>query len=369
MFTRYVLPLIGAVTLLFAVTQILKAQQKPDPVDPPIDPGKSPYVKQLAGSGIVEPETENILVGTHVAGIVDKLYVKVGDVVKPGAPLFQIDDRSLQAELKVRRALLASAKAQLGKLNMPPRPEERPGFEAKVAEVATQVKDAQQLYERIKRLGPSASEEELVRRELAVELAKSQLDKAKADLKLWEAGTWQPDKDISAALVAEAQSRVEQTEIELSRLTARAPHSKWTKGSEGREIPADGDTEYQVLQVNIRPGESVGMAIGTTQALIVLGYVGKLHVRVDFDENDIVRFRTDLPGVAKPRGNPNVSLPLKFVRVDPYVIPKRSLTGANTERVDTRVLQVLYSLEGNGHSLYVGQQMDVILDAGAKAGK
>jgi hypothetical protein len=46
------------------------------------------------------------------------------------------------------------------------------------------------------------------------------------------------------------------------------------------------------------------------------------------------------------------------------VIPKKSLTGGNTERVDTRVLQVIYAIDAPSDRLYVGQQLDVSLDAG-----
>ena len=53
------------------------------------------------------------------------------------------------------------------------------------------------------------------------------------------------------------------------------------------------------------------------------------------------------------------------MRVEPFVIPKRSLTGGNTERVDTRVLQVIYAIDGPDPGLYVGQQMDVSLNAAA----
>ena len=87
---------------------------------------------------------------------------------------------------------------------------------------------------------------------------------------------------------------------------------------------------------------------------------------MDIDENDIPRFRPNLPGVAKPRGNASQEFGLRFVRVEPYVIPKRSLTGGNTERVDTRVLQVIYAIETTGRPLYVGQQMDVFLDGAEK---
>ena len=55
---------------------------------------------------------------------------------------------------------------------------------------------------------------------------------------------------------------------------------------------------------------------------------------------------------------------MKFVYVEPYVIPKQSLTGYNSERVDTRVLQVIYELpEDRPMDVYIGQQMDVYLKA------
>jgi HlyD family secretion protein len=362
MFTRYILPLVGVCTLVFAVTQILKAQQKPDPVTPAIEPGKSPYVKQLAGSGIIEPETENILIGSHVPGVVDKLFIKVGDTIKPGDRLFQIDERTLRAEMKYRESMLASAQAQLGKLKKLPRDEERPVNEARVKEAEITLQDMQQQYDRVQKLTSSVSSEELNRRQLAAELAKQQLARARADFQLWNAGAWQYDKDIAQAAVDQANAQLEQTKTELARLTVKAPMGRWKLDANGAEVPDNANTQYRVLQVNIRPGEYVGNNPGQSAA-IVLGVVGQLHVRVDIDENDIARFQPTLVGVAKPRGNPDVSFKLKFIRVEPYVIPKKSLTGANTERVDTRVLQVVYALQGEHKNIFVGQQMDVFLDA------
>ena len=95
----------------------------------------------------------------------------------------------------------------------------------------------------------------------------------------------------------------------------------------------------------------------------VNGDIDNLHVRVDIDEHDIPRFSTKAPAIAKLRGNPQAEYKLTFVRVEPYVIPKRSLTGDNTERVDTRVLQVIYSLEKTDRPVFVGQQMDVFVKA------
>jgi hypothetical protein len=103
---------------------------------------------------------------------------------------------------------------------------------------------------------------------------------------------------------------------------------------------------------------------------VVLGDLDQLHVRVDIDENDIHRFRPGVRATAKLRGDPRQEFALRFVRVEPYVIPKKALTGDNTERVDTRVLQVIYAIDTRGMPLYVGQQLDVFLaDDGPSPGE
>ena len=44
-------------------------------------------------------------------------------------------------------------------------------------------------------------------------------------------------------------------------------------------------------------------------------------------------------------GNVEYHTDLKFEYIEPYVIPKASFTGDPTERVDTRVFQVIYSYD------------------------
>jgi hypothetical protein len=64
------------------------------------------------------------------------------------------------------------------------------------------------------------------------------------------------------------------------------------------------------------------------------------------------------------RGNPELNVDLEFVRFEPLVVPKKSLTGDATERVDTRVLQVIYRMVGTVPKLlFIGQQMDVFVEA------
>lgn len=72
-----------------------------------------PYDSYVAGAGIVEATTGNISIGTPVSGVVMKIYVRVGDHVKEGDPLFKIDDRDLQAQLLTANAKVGEATSSL----------------------------------------------------------------------------------------------------------------------------------------------------------------------------------------------------------------------------------------------------------------
>jgi hypothetical protein len=96
---------------------------------------------------------------------------------------------------------------------------------------------------------------------------------------------------------------------------------------------------------------------------MLLGDDTRLHVRVDVDENDAWRFQPCAPAIASVRGNPEIKAPLQYVRTDPDVIPKVTLTGDTTQRTDTRVLEVIYSFDPASLPVYVGQLMDVFIEA------
>jgi len=149
---------------------------------------------------------------------------------------------------------------------------------------------------------------------------------------------------IGAAALAVAQARVEQLKLELERRTVRAP------------------VAGQILQIETRLGEFAQSGTLPTP-LMLLGDANRLTVRVDVDENEAWRIRPGAPAEVFMRGNPQLHAPLQFERIDPYVIPKTSLTGASAERVDTRVLQVLYSFDRAALPVYVGQQVDVFIEA------
>jgi multidrug efflux pump subunit AcrA (membrane-fusion protein) len=345
--TQYVLPLVAMAMLGFALWYVAKTKPVTRNPPPPIMPARSPYAATLAAAGIVEAQTENISVGSATPGVVVQVFVKVGDEVKAGQPLFRLDDRQLQGELAVKRAMVSQSKSELIRLEAEPRKEKIPVIVAQVNEARAVViretdalKRAEETFAR-----KVTTEQDLIARREALAGAQAALDRSQADLDLLKAGSWQYDRDVAREAIAKAEADVAKAEIELDRLVVRAL------------------VAGEVLQVKVRPGEYVGTP--PNQPLIILGNIETLHVRVDIDEYDIPRFRSDVPATAVPRGNLQVRYPLRFFRVEPFVIPKKSLTGDNTERVDTRVLQVIYEFDPAGlPPLFVGQQVEVFIDAG-----
>lgn len=352
---KLALPSLVAALLLLAVTQALRSQRPEESQPPPVNPAISPFGNVVAGTGFVEPSTESstqatIAVGSLLPGTVAQVAVRIDQVVEAGDLLFELDKRQARAELKVRQTALAAAQAQLDKLNLQPRSEEVPPREAQVRVDEANLLEAIDTRDRDRRLvkSKSVTEMEMVQREQSVRAAEAQVALSKANLALLKAGAWQPDKTIAAAAVEQAQAQVAQAETALALLEIRAPIAG------------------TILAVNVRPGEFVAASPG--QSLIVMGDLTPIHCRVSIDEEDLPRLKLNAPARGKLRGDlKQREVPMKFVRIEPYVIPKTSLTGANTERVDTRVVQLIYAIDPadplvQQKKVLIGQLLDVFID-------
>ena len=81
MIRKYIIPLVAIAGVLFAVWTALQSARPVVPAKPIAEPARSPYSTQISGSGIVEASTRNIAIGSHVSGIVTRVFVKVGSNV------------------------------------------------------------------------------------------------------------------------------------------------------------------------------------------------------------------------------------------------------------------------------------------------
>lgn len=291
MIRKYGLGLLALIGLVIALSMVVLSGRKTKAPPIPFAPPKPPYTSFIAGSGVVEASSENILIGTPFNEIATEVFVRAGDHVKKGTPLFQLDIRTFVAELNEAKARRAQAAVD---------------YENQ----STQLQFYDSLQDK-----RAVSETDYQQRFYA--------------------------KETARVAIIEADTRIERAQTFIDRSTIRAP--------------MDGE----VLQVNIRPGETANLNPFNNVALITFGPVCPLHIRISIDEDDAWRFKPGMPAKAFVRGNSALSFPLQFVRVEPLIVPKRQLTGATVERVDTRVLQAIYTFDQEPPSIYVGQVMDV----------
>lgn len=317
-FSRQILPIIAVIGVIIAAFLIIRGlpdRSTSQPAEqPPKAVGELADAPRVAGAGIVEPSSEVIDIGSALSGLVTDVRVRPGDRVGQGQVLFTVDARAARANLLQANAAISEARAAIN--------------EASVAQRTARQQLA--LYRQLD--DPAAvSRAEVIRAEGEEAAATSRLGLARARL-------------------AAAEAAAGSTRTEIDRLTVRAPIAG------------------EILSVNIRPGEYVSTMGGSSQPFIQMGQTIPLHVRVDIDENEVARVALGKPAVISPRGAAELHVNATFVRAEPQVVPKRSLTNSAAERVDVRVLQLIYALP-ESDAFRVGQQIDAFIPAKAAAAK
>jgi HlyD family secretion protein len=328
-FSRKILPFLaiaGIAVAAFVVVNGLpdRTMQEPEK-KPPVTNRTNGEKGGVAASGVIEPSSETTDIGTNVSGVVTEVYVQIGQRADKGAPLFAVDSRQVRASLREAESGMSEARATIA------------AARASMNEAQTNIRTAQRqlaLYRSVS--DPRAiSRSEVIAAEGAVADARARITSARAQM------------EAAQAQFAAAGARRGSAQTELKRHIVYAPIGG------------------EVLDVEIRPGEFVsagGQSGNAAVPYIQLGETRPLYVRVDVDENEVSRIGSNANAVISPRGNSGVRVPVTFVRIEPQIVPKKSLTNSASERVDVRVMQIIFALPADDTNFRVGQQIDAVVD-------
>ncbi len=306
--TQYILPLVALVGIGFALWHTTAEVPPSTIVAPRVTPAGQPQGDNVSGSGVVEPASELIKIGAQVSGVVASVNVKVGQEVARGDLLFTVDDRDARAQITLARAAITLAETRLAQARID------------AANKAADYARYRSLDDPLARAG-----EELSRRKFAAASLASAVQVRLAE------------RDQARASIGDAQ-----TQLRLHQVVA----------------PISGT----ILQMRARPGQPA-VADGNGDALITMGQTNPLHIRVDIDETDVARVDIGAPALINPRGLATRRVTAQFVRAEPLILPKRSLTNSANERVDVRVLQIIYRLPDTAGGFFAGQQVDAFVPA------
>ena len=311
---RHILPFAAIAALAGAVFVVATSQPDRTGTVPAKAPPTAPAEQRagtVSGAGVVEPSSELIEVGVQRPGVVTRVAVGVGDRVSKGQLLFAVDSREAERSVGEARSSVGLAQERV---------------EAARVELAS----AQRLLD----LVTAVDDPRAVARQEVID-RRAQRDAARARL------------DVARAEVAQSRAQLASAQTGAGLLAVYAPRSA------------------TVLQVNTREGQyaTAGPGPGNQDPLMVLGETVPLHIRIDIDESEIGRAQIGAPATVSPRGDAARRVRATYVRTEPLVIPKRSLTNSGNERVDVRVLQLVYALPQEAEGFFVGQQVDAFIPA------
>jgi HlyD family secretion protein len=353
---------VGTALLMLAVGMVLIQKNTPRAVagrvnaSPPEAPASSRTSELVAGVGIVEPSGELVSIGTQLAGVISDVPVTVGQLVEGGTPLIELDSRAARSKVDVSRAEVRVQQTRLKELEgeVESRRAKLAAASAAVRQAAASREFAAQELKRVEALrvkGAATTAEidlhtlNLKTEETRQETALSNEREARVSLRLLAGEDEAPSMDLQRALIAAAEAAVRRDEVQLELHTIRAP---------GR---------CRVLQIRCHPGEYLPTTL-SAEAPLIVGVTEPLHIRVAIDEADIPRFSETGQAYAVVRGRAARKVPLTFVRRESLVVPKTNLAGGQRERIDTRVLEVIFAVQEKDLGATVGQLVDVYLSAG-----
>ena len=234
-----VLAVIGLIITAYFITHQTLSQPEPEPIRPP---AVRPFNNAVAGTGMIEPANEAVSVSPNFSGKVTEVFVKEGDFVKAGTPLFALDSAVLQAQLATLtaqagavRSRLAAAQARMAKLQHQPRSEDIPPLQAKVSALQASLQKELSTLERLEGVEDSraVNQNELTRQRLTVQEMEANVTQARAELEKALAGAWKYDVDEAKQGVVEAtaslaanQAHQKEIQVQLAQSVVKAPQAK-----------------------------------------------------------------------------------------------------------------------------------------------
>jgi HlyD family secretion protein len=326
---------------------------------PAFPPVSNPYATAIYANGIVEsdqPGGSNINIYPDVSGKVTVVLAREGQAVKAGDPLMTVDDSVQKATTEQLRLQAEAAQTLLQELVAQPRRETLAIAKSQVDLADANVKVARDQDDKRRASyaidARSISKDVLDNADDALRQAVSSLGVAQRQYDLTKAGAWSFDV-VNQRKQAEASQQAWKAAVALlQKYTLRAQ--------------ADG----VVLAVNTANGSYVSpqgaynaYTQGQDPLIVMSAPQTTLAVRCYVDEILVSRLPAGdhIQAQMSIRGT-DVKVPLEFVRVQPYVSPKIELSDQRQEKVDLRVLPVVFRFKMTSPTMaYPGQLVDVFI--------
>jgi multidrug resistance efflux pump len=281
----------------------------------------------LGGDGIVEPADRESKVSAAVDGRIKFVAVKEGDHVKAGDILVELDDDVEKAALQAAERDVGTQKAQLSRTAAGKRPEEIQAAIGDAESARARAALSRDSWARTMLLaqGGATTPDELDKAAHQADIDQKAYEAAEARKREAVDGARRDDVAIDAARLEANNARAAQARAEYEQKIVRAP--------------IDGE----VLQVKVRAGEFFNTK--GTDPMVIVGDTRVLRVRMDLSERDVARVRAGQKSFAQLPAYGDRRFPGRVVEVGRRMGRKNVRSDDPTERIDTKILEVVCELD------------------------
>jgi HlyD family secretion protein len=262
-------------------------------------------VRSVVATGKIEPISQ-VEIKSKANGIIEALYVDVGDTIRPGQLLAELDKEQLQARLREARANLQAAEAA------------RQAAEAQLAKSTVEAEGPDVEFAR----RAQARALELFQQNL---IPQSSLDDAKSAHEMAEnrQRAAKSALGIARANVAEATARIAQTRAAVERAEEELANATIKSPIRGIVLTRDVEIGSPVSSIlNLGANATLLMRLGDTERVFVRGKV---------DESDIGRVRLDQPARITVETFKDQSFAGKVTQISPMGLEKDNVTTFQVE--------------------------------------
>ncbi len=328
----------------------------------------------VVAPGVVEAISEEIEVGAEIPGKLKQVLVQEGENVVKGQTIAVLENSDFEAQTvsakaqietlhrqkETAEARILQAKTERMRIFNGSRPEERREALQTYEQTLPNIEQTKREVERREKLFASGdiSREELERAKRDLETAQKQsnatrekfnivnAEARKDDLNKADATILLAENQASEfdALIGEAEARVRTAEANLDKTIIRAPISG------------------VILRKRLKDGESVSPENQT--GIVSIADVSALRVRVDLDETDVAKVREGQNAFVKADAFGEQKFAGKVIKTGQILGRKNFRTERPTEKVDTKILEILIELNAD-QKLPLGLRVDAFIESGS----
>ncbi len=331
---------------------------------------KQTAAKLIAAPGVVEAVSEEIEVGAEIAGKLKQVLVEEGEQVLKGQTIAVLENSDFEAQIAAAKtnietlrrqketaeARVLQANAERARIFNGARPEERREARQSYEQTLPNVEQAKREALRRGKLYESGdvSREEYERAKRDLEFLQKQSDATrekynvvnaearKDDLGKADAAILLAENQVKefVALIREAEARVRTAEANLAKTIVRSPISGI------------------ILRKRLKDGESVSPENLT--GIVTIADISALRVRVDLDETEVAKVRTNQTAYVTADAYGERQFACKVIKIGQILGRKNFRTERPTEKVDTKILEVLLELAPE-EKLPLGLRVDAFI--------